>query len=75
MKTQVFVGLDVSKQRLDVAVRPRGRHFATPNDDLGIQQLVKRLAALKPQLIGQRPPAATSSWRPWPWQKPNCRWS
>jgi transposase len=51
MKTQVFVGLDVSKQHLDVAVRPQGRHFVTPNNDRGIKQLVKRLAALKPQLI------------------------
>jgi transposase len=51
MKTQVFVGLDVSKQHLDVAVRPQNRHFVTPNDDRGTKQLVKRLAALKPQLI------------------------
>jgi transposase len=51
MKTQVFVGLDVSKHHLDVALRPQGRHFVTPNNDRGIKQLVKRLAALKPQLI------------------------
>jgi transposase len=51
MKTQVFVGLDVSKQKLDVAVRPQNRHFVTPNDERGIRQLVKRLAPLKPQLI------------------------
>lgn len=51
MNNQVFVGLDVSKQHLDVAVRPQNRHFVTPNDDRGIRQLVKRLAALKPQLI------------------------
>jgi transposase len=51
MKTQVFVGLDVSKQKLDVGVRPKGRHFVTSNDDRGIKQLVKRLSALKPQLI------------------------
>jgi len=51
MKTEVFVGIDVSKQHLDVAVRPQNRHFVTPNDDRGIKQLVKRLAALKPQLI------------------------
>ena len=51
MNHQVFVGLDVSKQKLDVAVRPQNRHFVTPNDDRGIRQLVKRLAALKPQLI------------------------
>jgi transposase len=51
MKTQVFVGLDVSKQKLDVAVRPQGRHFVTNNNDRGIKQLIKRLKALKPQLI------------------------
>jgi len=51
MKTQVFVGLDVSKQKLDVAVRPQGRHFVTNNNDRGIKQLVKRLGALKPELI------------------------
>jgi transposase len=51
MNTQIFVGLDVSKQHLDVAVRPHNRHFITPNDDRGIKQLIKRLAALKPQLI------------------------
>jgi transposase len=51
MNSQVFVGLDVSKKHLDVAVRPQNRHFVTPNTERGIQQLVKRLAALKPQLI------------------------
>jgi len=51
MNEQVFVGIDVSKQNLDVAVRPQGRHFVTPNNDRGIKQLVKRLATLKPQLI------------------------
>ena len=51
MNNQVFIGLDVSKQKLDVAVRPGNRHFITPNDDRGIRQLVKRLAAIKPQLI------------------------
>jgi len=51
MNSQVFIGLDVSKQHLDVAVRPQNRHFVTPNDDRGIKQLVKRLATLKPQLI------------------------
>ena len=51
MNSQVFVGLDVSQQHLDVAVRSQGRHLVTPNGDRGIKQLVKRLAALKPQLI------------------------
>ena len=51
MNKQIFIGLDVSKQKLDVAMRPQGRHFITPNDDRGIKQLVKHLAALKPKLI------------------------
>jgi transposase len=51
MKSQIFVGLDVSKQKLDVAIRPKGLHFVTSNNDQGIKQLVKRLVALKPQLI------------------------
>ena len=53
MKSQSFVGLDVSKKKLDVAVRPQGRHFVTNNNDRGIKQLVKRLVALKPQQIGR----------------------
>jgi transposase len=51
MNRQVFVGLDVSKQKLDVAVRPQNRNFVTPNTDRGIKQLIKHLAALRPQLI------------------------
>jgi transposase len=51
MNKQVFVGIDVSKQHLDVAVRPQGRHVVIPNNDQGLKQLVKRLAALQPQLI------------------------
>ena len=51
MKPKVFVGLDVSKQKLDVAIRPQGRHFVINNNDQGIKQLVKRLVALKPQII------------------------
>jgi transposase len=51
MNSPVFIGLDVSKQHLDVAVRPQNRHFVNSNDDRGIKQLVKRLVALKPQLI------------------------
>jgi transposase len=51
MNSQIYVGLDVSKQHLDVAVRPHNRHFVTSNDNRGIKSLVKRLAALTPQLI------------------------
>lgn len=47
----LFVGIDVSKARLDTALRPDGRTFADPNDPDGIAALVRRLAALRPALI------------------------
>lgn len=47
----VFVGIDVSKARLDVAVLPSDESFAVPNDVDGIERLVARVAALKPTLV------------------------
>jgi len=38
-----FVGADVSKARLDCAVRPSGERWSVSNDGPGIQALVKRL--------------------------------
>ncbi len=48
---QVFVGIDVSKKHLDVAIRPGKDFFTVGNDDQGIADLVRRLADLNPQLI------------------------
>lgn len=42
----VYVGVDVSKERLDVAVRPSGECFAEANDKRAVSRLVKRLTAL-----------------------------
>ena len=39
----IFVGIDVSKARLDVAVRPSGQSESASNDQAGIEALVKRL--------------------------------
>lgn len=41
---EVRVGIDVSKDRLDVFVRPSGKTFAAANDEAGIGDLVARLA-------------------------------
>ena len=46
-----FVGIDVSKDRLDVAVLPSGKSWSTANQDEDIQSLVKRIRSLKPELI------------------------
>jgi transposase len=48
---QVFVGIDVAKDRLDVHVRPSGEAFAVPRDSEGVAGLVDRLGALGAQLI------------------------
>jgi transposase len=47
----VWVGIDVSKRCLDVAVRPAGETLSIDNDDAGIKKLVKMLAKWSPQLI------------------------
>lgn len=47
----LYVGVDVSKDRLDVHVRSSGQVFAVSRDDAGVDQLVHRLRALAPSLI------------------------
>jgi transposase len=46
-----FVGIDVSKARLDVAVWPGAESFSTNNDERGIAQLVARVVRLMPQAV------------------------
>ena len=47
----IFVGIDVSKARLDVAMRPSGERQSVSNDEGGIKALVKRLGETGPALI------------------------
>jgi transposase len=49
--TAVFVGIDVSKGRLDAHVLPQGDAFAHDNDPHGIAALADRLAPLRPALV------------------------
>lgn len=51
MSTDRFIGVDVSKDHLDVAVRPDGTHLRVPNTDDGLDQLVARLGPLGPVLV------------------------
>jgi len=46
-----FVGIDVSKDRLDVHVRPSGQTLTAARDSTGLQQLVGSLRKLAPALI------------------------
>lgn len=47
----VFVGIDVCKARLEVALRPSLDRWTVPHDDAGIRALVARLGAVSPTLI------------------------
>ena len=49
--TSQFVGIDISKQRLDVGVYPDGQHWEEANDEAGMIRITKQLSQLKPQLI------------------------
>ena len=47
----VYVGIDVSKTCVDVAVRPTGQKWTISNDESGIGELVSRLKALDPVIV------------------------
>ena len=48
---QCFVGIDVAKAQLDIALRPTGERWAVAHDDVGIAALVAQLQAMPPTLI------------------------
>jgi transposase len=50
-ETQIFVGIDVAKAQLDVALRPTGARWSVPNEEASIAALVAQLQALTPTLI------------------------
>src|SRR3954451_6234411 len=50
-KPPKFVGIDVSKDRLDVHARPSGESLTVDHDEEGVAALVERLAALAPTLV------------------------
>jgi transposase len=52
---QHAIGIDVSQATLDVAVYPTGEHWQTSNDEVGIAELIERVAALGPDRIVLEP--------------------
>lgn len=46
-----YVGIDVSKRWLDIAIGLRGQSHRTGNDEEGIGGLIEQLASLRPRLI------------------------
>lgn len=51
MMDAIYVGIDVSKERLDVHVRPSGEAFVVSRDGKGLEELIDRLRILSPRLI------------------------
>ena len=49
--TSYYVGIDVSKDLLDVCVRPTGEFFQVSNDKAGIAKLRKKLQPLSPERV------------------------
>lgn len=47
----ITVGIDVSKDRLDIAVRPSGEVFAVPRTPASLDALARRLKDFNPQLV------------------------
>ncbi|MCH7713746.1 MAG: IS110 family transposase [Chloroflexi bacterium] len=47
----LFVGIDVSKDHLDLAVRPAGEAWQVSHDPQGINSLTERLRELAPRLV------------------------
>ncbi len=46
-----FLGIDVAKAQLDIAIRPSGERWTVPNDASGVTTLVERAQAIQPTLI------------------------
>ena len=46
-----FVGIDVSKAQVDVAVRPTGKRWTLPYDQTGIEGLIPQIVDLEPALV------------------------
>ena len=51
----IYVGIDVAKAQVDVAVRPTGERWEVPHDEAGVRRLVSRLKTLEP-VIPDSPP-------------------
>ena len=46
-----YVGIDVAKDRVDVATRPAGQNWSVPYDEAGLETLVTRLQVLEPTAV------------------------
>ena len=57
----IYVGIDVAKAKVDVAVRPTSQRWVVSYDETGVAELVSQLEGLGPTLVLWVPP--WSCWR------------
>ena len=50
-KESIYVGIDVSKDRIDVAVRPTGRTWSVSYNEVDVDGLVSELSGLAPEAV------------------------
>ena len=65
-RESLFVGVDVSKARLDIGLWPTAEGWSVPNDEAGIAELVSRLQEVQPLWLCWRPRVA--------WLPGGCQW-
>lgn len=51
MDSKLFVGIDVAKEHLDIALRPGGEHWTIANEENEVGELASKLLELKPVLV------------------------
>ena len=74
----IYVGIDVAKAKVDVAVRPTGERWEVPRDAAGIPQLVAEMKTLGPSDRHWCCWRLRAAWnyRWWLlWPPRHCRWS
>ena len=69
-----FVGIDVSKAQLDVAVRPTGKRWVLPYDETGIEGLIPQIVDLEPALVLLEATGGLELPLVAPWPLRRCRW-
>lgn len=47
----MYVGIDVSKEKLDLFIRPSQEHLLLENTDIGFSKLIEKFSNSKPSLI------------------------
>ena len=48
MENKVYVGIDVSKDKVDIALFPDGETWTVAQDEAGLEELVRKLKKIKP---------------------------